>query len=137
MKTIGFTCDRQACGRFEKGEALPDGWVVLRPQVLNDDVKGADNTFEFCSNVCLAIAAADRALALDGTDVVPLIRRVRKAEGDNANPAVRLGSSAGVDNGLRARHTRWHTNRDIVDPDCEICIEESRPKVGDTRAAPR
>jgi lipid-binding SYLF domain-containing protein len=132
MKQTGFTCDRQACGVFVVADILPDGWLVLRPQNANGEVKVKDDspTLEFCSNTCLAITAADRALGLDDVDVVPLIRKMRRDDGTNVSPHVRLGGSAGVDQGEFARHVRWHANRGEVKPGCRFCEEATAAAKG-------
>lgn len=118
-KATGFACDRKECGKFEVGEALPLGWITLGVQVSASSGSGVSrNTFELCSNYCAAILLADRADA-DGT---PVNRKARA--GNRFTPE---GLAAAQRNGRRSGHVRAHTNKGVVDPDCEFCQEITDP----------
>lgn len=117
-KATGFTCDHRPCSKFMVGEALPDGWLVLRVNV-NEGAGSAVSrtTFELCSNFCLAELAIARADA-DGTPVSKKsLPRWRSPE----------SLAAAQRNGRRTGHKRSHVDKGVLDPDCEFCQELTAP----------
>ncbi len=116
-KANGYTCDNPECNKFEVGDVLPPGWVVLQVFV-EKGVPGQDR-MELCSNYCLAKIAVARTEA-DGRPIggVKRGKRIYKSEESKLRAQ---------ENGRRTNHMRYHLQKGVLVEDCTFCQEITAP----------
>jgi hypothetical protein len=121
MKQSGFTCDNPTCGTFMVAETLPTGWLVLRVQTT-DTQAARDNTFEVCSNRCLAELAIERHEAETDSR---FSRRNPSTRGSTGPHRLTPEGRASMQrNGRRSHHVRQHVRTNQPDESCEFCMED-------------
>ena len=118
-RASGYTCDQ--CGKFEAAKEVAGnkevapGWMILVIPSPGHDKH--DNSFDLCGDKCVRDFATRRLKDRGGTTSNRQSQRLKNAE---------LGDK--FDRATRMNHTRHHTNKGVVNPDCPVCQYETMPK---------
>lgn len=118
-KSVGYTCDRAECGKFEARQhnTPPPGWIQLSVNIERPSAED-NNRMDLCSNYCLALIAAERAEE-DGTPITKG-RRVSTEKREYKSPESLENAKR---NGRRTSHKLHHLQKGVVVPECEFCQE--------------